>query len=115
MAEPDLTKVSPVVKQRFAEASELAEDNDDQIYFIDGMERALIGTMVNADGVRVAVYEKGLCLDCLMDDMTEEEAIDWFEYNTLRSLPYLHEHAPVIIERFEHDDGLWNQFMTDKL
>lgn len=29
--------------------------------------------------------------------MTEEEAIEWIDFNTLRALPYLGEGAPVVM------------------
>lgn len=37
-------------------------------------------------------------VSCLMenDDMTEEEAVEFIEYNTIRSLPYYDE-APIIV------------------
>lgn len=35
------------------------------------------------------------------DDMTYEEAIEWIEYNTIRSLPYAGSDAPIIMYRLE--------------
>ena len=31
------------------------------------------------------------------DNITEEEAIDFIDYNTIRSLPYYGENAPIIM------------------
>ena len=47
-----------------------------------------------------AVYDFDLMVACLMeeDSMTEEEAIEFIEYNTIRSLPY-YENAPIIVRR----------------
>ena len=43
-----------------------------------------------------AVYDFEKMLGCLMDGMSEEEALDCIEYNTLRSLPY-YEKSPVVL------------------
>lgn len=43
------------------------------------------------------VYDGYCILECLMKEMTREEAWDYFCYNTVRSLPYMGEHAPVIM------------------
>lgn len=33
------------------------------------------------------------------DNITEEEAIDFIDYNTIRSLPYYGEYAPIVLIR----------------
>ena len=38
------------------------------------------------------------------DNITEEEAIDFIDYNTIRSLPYYGEYAPIIIIRNFYDE-----------
>lgn len=85
----------------------------------------------------VAVYERSLCLKCLAegysdedirelhkDEHTEEElrdpslieelklrdAEEFFEYNTLRTLPYAHDAATVIVEGFSVDTEAWDHF-----
>ena len=85
----------------------------------------------------VAVYEHGLCLKCIAEgysdedirelhkgEHTEEElqdpsliaelklrdAEEFFEYNTLRTLPYAHDAAPVIVEGFSVDTEAWDHF-----
>lgn len=61
---------------------------------------ALIG--VTEDGRAVYDYEK--MIQWLMD--TEgwscEEAMEWIDYNTLRSLPYMGEGAPIIMYPLEN-------------
>ena len=37
------------------------------------------------------------------DEISEQEAIDWIEYNTIRVIPYAGEMAPVIIFTFKGD------------
>jgi len=132
---PDLTGQSPTVIERFSDCDAIAEGNDDYIVFLDGMEKALVGT-ADVNGVHVAVYERELCIRCIMEgygddwadtigtytdeqkadaDFMEEEkytmAVEDFEYNTLRALPYQHEHAPLIIDGFFVDSERWEAFM----
>ena len=48
------------------------------------------------------VYDYNKMVECLMvdDDMTYEEAAEFIDYNTIRTLPYM-EKAPVIIMPLE--------------
>ena len=39
------------------------------------------------------------------DEMTEEEASEWLDYNTLRALPYAGENAPVVMYRIENPEA----------
>jgi hypothetical protein len=61
---------------------------------------ALIG--VSHDGR--AVYDYNLMIDWLMDKegWSDNEAIEWIEYNTIRALPYFGEGAPIIMYGFEY-------------
>lgn len=45
------------------------------------------------------IYDYDLMVEELMMDegWDETEAIEWLEYNTLRSLPYIGERAPIIL------------------
>ena len=56
---------------------------------------ALIG--VTEDGR--AVYDFDRMVRWLVDTegFTDEEAIEWIEYNTIRALPYMGEEAPIIM------------------
>ena len=125
--ELDVSDFSETVQKRFAEATDRTNAADDYMLFIDDIERAMIGTAKNDAGVIVAVSEQELGIKCKMDsygpdwadtlgDYTEEQkadegfmhselytlAYDDFNYNTLRSLPYKYEHAPIVFEAF-HD------------
>ena len=59
--------------------------------------RAIIG--ITPDGNKL-VYSSEKIIRAFMDvdKMSEEEAIEWFEYNTLRAIPYMRPkaHRPVI-------------------
>lgn len=61
----------------------------------EGYDDALIG--VSEDNR--AIYDFTKMVDWLVDKYawTDDEAIEWIEYNTLRSLPYMGEGAPIIM------------------
>lgn len=58
-------------------------------------EDAIIGTS-HDDRV---VYSFNKMVECLVkeDGMTEEEAIEFIEYNTLRAIPYFGPNAPIVL------------------
>ena len=60
-----------------------------------GYDDALIGVTEN----NRAVYDFNKMVDCLVrdDGMSEEEAVEWIEYNAVRSLPYFGTAAPIIM------------------
>ena len=64
-------------------------------------DEAIIG--VTHDGKAVYDYDK--MVYCLMkeDKISEEEAVDFIDYNTIRSLPYAGEYAPVIVYLFNKE------------
>lgn len=46
------------------------------------------------------IYDFDLMVQCLVDQgMTEMEAVEWIEYNTIRALPYAGENPPIIMNR----------------
>lgn len=61
----------------------------------ESYDDALIG--VSEDGR--AIYDFGLMIEWLMNkyDWSEDESIEWIEYNTIRALPYFGEDAPIIM------------------
>jgi hypothetical protein len=48
-----------------------------------------------------AVYDFDLMVEWLVqhEGFSEEDAVEWIEYNTLRALPYAGETAPIIMYR----------------
>ena len=69
---------------------------EDVIYFTDyGYDDALIG--VDSNNRAVYDYQKMIEWLVVNDDFTDEEAADWIDYNTIRSLPYAGEDAPIIM------------------
>jgi len=69
---------------------------EDVIVFSDfSYDDAIIG--VSTDGQ--AIYAYDLMVEWLIENegMTEEEAMEWIDFNTIRSLPYAGENAPIIM------------------
>jgi hypothetical protein len=79
-----------------------AEYNEDML-FADGFDEALIGTVSRCGMNTVALYNTFKCIEILMvrDGMTEEEAQEFFEFNTLGS--YVGENTPCFTELFLED------------
>ena len=65
------------------------------IFSGDSYDDALIG--VSSDGR--AIYDFDLMVQWLMeqDNMDYTEAVEWIEYNTIRSLPYVGDGAPIVM------------------
>lgn len=91
-----------------------ASGDGDNIILLHGLEKGMVGTMVNDYGITIAVYERNRSIDHLAEDFDKDnpernedecraEATEWFDYNTVRAIPYMGESAPMIIEAF--DDG----------
>ena len=94
----------------------VAASKNQTVYFIDDMDDAIVCMYVRrlrkskkrpkSYNVLVAVYDADLCIQCLEkmfakdcdpDDDPEEMAQEWFDYNTLGSLPNLYERMPIIL------------------
>ena len=113
-----IKSLTPIVQERIIEARERDEDGGESIVLLHGLEDGFIGTTRNQHERTVAVYDYGLCLRRIMEDIGKDhpeipedelylEAVDYWDANVIRSLPYMGEVAPVVIERFEVDGGLW--------
>lgn len=77
--------------------SELSEDAI--VFDNPSFDNSIIG--VTIDGQAVYDYDK-MVEELMKDDgVSEQEAIDWIDYNTIRSIPYAGEMAPVIIFTFK--------------
>ena len=79
-------------------AEEMLIDNgyENVVIFNDyGYDSALIG--VSEDNRAIYSFDK--MVDWLMNEegFSETDAIEWIEYNTIRSLPYAGNDAPIIM------------------
>lgn len=69
---------------------------DEVICFTDyGYDDALIGVDVNGR----AVYDYSKMVEWLIvnEEFSDIEAVEWIDYNTIRSLPYVGDKAPIIV------------------
>ena len=77
---------------------ELTSINEDLVYLGDKPEQyadAIVG--ITYDGNHV-VYSTEAFQECLVKEgMTPEEAADWISYNTARSIPFMGEFAPILM------------------
>lgn len=69
--------------------------NESIVFENPDYDSAIIGI---SDGGRV-IYDYDLMIAYLMDvdDMTEMDAADFIDYNTIRSIPYAGEYAPIVM------------------
>ena len=58
-------------------------------------DAALVG--VTEDGRAVYDYEKMVAALVEAEGLTEPEAAEWIDYNTIRALPYMGPEAPLIM------------------
>lgn len=73
---------------------------EDVVYLTNySYDDALIG--ISEDNRAVYDYDK--MVKWLMEEegFTEEDAIEWIDYNTIRALPYMGEKAPIIMYPIE--------------
>mgnify|MGYP001433650983 FL=1 len=78
----------------------------------DGYEKAFIGTTISAFGRKqVALYDYDKCIMILMNDNNwdEEEAIEWFNFNTIGS--WVGEDTPIFVN--VHKLDVINDFLED--
>lgn len=78
----------------------------------DGYEKAFIGTTISAFGRKqVALYDYDKCIMVLMNDNNwdEEEAIEWFNFNTIGS--WVGEDTPIFVNMHKLD--AINDFLED--
>jgi hypothetical protein len=79
----------------------LAEINPDML-LADGLEDAFIGVTSNHHHPQVAVYSHEKCIQIFIDrdGMSEEEAEEFFQFNTLGA--YVGKHGPLFLAEVEN-------------
>lgn len=76
---------------------ELYGDHDeDGLLFADGLDDAIIGICPTSFRV---VYSRSKVIEILCNDMSEEEAVDYAEYNTFNA--YVGDKTPIWVEDFK--------------
>ena len=79
-------------------------DDDDTLTFLEGPEfdTAIIGICHRSGQPDVLAYDEEKIINLFIKDgMSEEDAIDFYEYNTVRGIPYMGKSVPVIITTVE--------------
>ncbi len=71
--------------------------SSDDVLFADGFNEAIIGFEPNMWKV---VYSRNKVIEILMKDMSEEEAIEFAEYNTFNA--YVGEKTPLWVDDMEY-------------
>lgn len=67
---------------------------DQPFVILDGLDKAVIGVDQNAERL---VYSINDIVDCFVEQgMEPDDAIEFYEYNTARAVPYI-ENAPILI------------------
>lgn len=67
---------------------------DQEFIILDGLDNAVIGVDQNAEKL---VYSINGIVDCFVEQgMEPDEAIEFYEYNTARAVPYI-ENAPILV------------------
>ena len=68
----------------------------DDVLLFDNYDYATAFIGVSSDGR--AIYDYDLMVEYLINEgMSEQDAIEWIDYNTLRALPYFGQDAPIVI------------------
>lgn len=77
--------------------NEVLEDlGIDRVLKIDGFDNSIIG--VSEDDRLIYDFDLMVKEYCEQYDCDEIDAIEWIEYNTIRSLPYLGTEHPIIMK-----------------
>jgi hypothetical protein len=84
------------VRDKIIEA--YGDHTDEGILFADGLDDAIIG--ICPVSLRV-VYSRTAVIEVLMEDMSEDEAIDYAEYNTFNA--YVGEQTPIWVDDLIYD------------
>ena len=84
--------------------SALCDMGQDEAVVFDGLDFDDAIRGVTDEGQ--VVYDYNAMVRSLMqqDGITEEEAIEFIEYNTIRSIPYAGENAPIIMYHLTTED-----------
>lgn len=70
--------------------------SDSLVFDNPSFDSAIIGFDAVTERV---IYDYNKMIKCLLDSKTSiEDAIEFIEYNTLRSVPYMGEKAPIVMK-----------------
>lgn len=82
-----------------SEVERWAQENEVTLVLLDGADEAIEGVISEGLENPKVVYSKEKFLRVLESEgMMREEALEFFDYNTLRALPYMGKNAPCFME-----------------
>lgn len=92
-------KIEEIINE-LEERFDLDEDNSVPYFINPSYESAILGYSESFQGVRL-IYSYDGIIQCLMEDgMDEEEAMEFFSYNIERTIPFMGENHPIILQNF---------------
>ena len=68
---------------------------DENVLLVDGFDDAFIG-IGRQFGKPFAIYERSKCIDILKEDMSEDEAEEYFQYNVEGA--WVGENTPIFLD-----------------
>jgi len=75
---------------------DIATECEQEFLFADGFEAAIVGfTEMNMGSDSKVVYDWEKCVEILMKDMSEEDALEYMSFNVTGA--YVGEHTPIFI------------------
>lgn len=76
---------------------ELCSEYNEDMIFATGFDDAIVGVIRRVGDPVVACYDVSKMIEILKKDMTEEEASDYLEFNTIGA--YYGRNSPVYLEK----------------
>ena len=77
---------------------EWAGENEVELVFLEDGDDAIVGLGNDGQGFHV-IYSKQKFIDGLVrSGMTEEDALEWYSYNTIASIPSMGANRPIMLE-----------------
>jgi hypothetical protein len=72
-----------------------AQGHEDTIFF---KNPSFVKAITGITDSEQLIYDYNLMIEAAMEEegWTCDEAIDWIEYNTIRSIPYMGSHHPIV-------------------
>jgi hypothetical protein len=70
--------------------------DDEQVLLADGFEDAFIG-IGRQFGKPIAIYERSKCIEILMEDMSQDDAEEYFQFNVEGA--FVGDKTPIFLER----------------
>ena len=67
----------------------------------ESYDTALVG--LTTDGRAVYSYDKMVEWYVSKNNCTDEEAMEWIDFNTLRAIPYIGAMAPIVVQMFDRE------------